>query len=92
MYSTLLVHYLVSTLMVHVFYSIGAFFSIKSGPQEAFEKGGARLYTYGRQELKTGCAAENFANLALKSAIFELQKNFRHKCSCTMNLLKNENS
>ena len=50
-----------------------------AGPQVAFEKGGARSYTYGSQELKNACAAENFAKTALKSAIFELQKSFRHK-------------
>ena len=45
---------------------------------------------YGSQELKNTCAAENFAKMALKSAIFELQKSFRHKFLSTINFLKNE--
>ena len=36
------------------------------------------------------CAAENFAKIALKSTILELQKSFKYKFSRIINFLKNE--
>ena len=59
-------------------------------PVASIKKRGARSFTYGSQSFKNACAAENFAKMALKSAIFELQKSFRHKFLSTINFLKNE--
>ena len=44
----------------------------------------------GSTNVRYACGAENFAKTALKSTIFELQKSFKYKFSCTINFLKNE--
>ena len=57
-----------------------------SGPK----KGGARLQIFGGHEVKNACVAEIFTKTNVKSTVFELQKSYRHKSSCTINFQRNE--
>ena len=54
------------------------------------EKGKARFHKCGSTNVRYACAAESFAKIALKSTIFELQKSFKYKFSCTINFQENE--
>ena len=56
------------------------------------KRGGARLQIFGGHEVKNACAAEIFTKTSVKSTVFELQKSYRHKSSCTINFQKNETS
>ena len=54
------------------------------------EKGKARFHKCGSTNVRYACAAESFVTIALKSTIFELQKSFKYKFSCTINFQENE--
>ena len=61
-----------------------------SGPCLASENGGARFQSCGSHKVKSACTAENFTKMGVKSTVFELQKSYKHKRSCTINFLNNE--